>query len=133
VACLTVFDGRPDDPRPAHRQITEGVQALIERTVQNHPAAFFAFREPQAFRPEMQTALRKLTRHFQTRLSTLLEQARQEGQFDFEDAGLAARAICSLPGYMVTWYRPDGRLTQAEVVRQLTRLALKMVTSSRTR
>jgi AcrR family transcriptional regulator len=133
VACLTVFDGSPDDARPAHRQVSEGVQALIERTVQNHPAAFFAFREPQAFRPEMQAALRKLSRHFQARLSALLEQARREGQLDFDDASLAARAVCSLPGFMFSWYRPDGRLPQAEVVRQLTRLALKMVMGARTR
>ncbi len=127
VACFTVFDAPADDPRPAHQQVAEGLAALIERTVQHHPAAFFALREPQAFRPEMRLAQRRLTHHFQDQLKGLLEQGRREGRLHFEDSQLAARALCSLPGFLFTWYEPEGRLPPAEVVRQLTRLAWKLV------
>jgi AcrR family transcriptional regulator len=124
VDCFTAMDFAPDDVRPAHEKLAEGMARLIGATLTHYPAAFLTYRDPQAFRPEYLAAQKELAEHFYARLCELLEQGRRDGTLDFNDTRITAQAICSLPGFLYTWYRPDGRLTAAEVTRELTALAL---------
>ena len=43
------------DQRPAHVKVSEGLDRLIRATINHHPAAFFAYREPQVCRPSAST------------------------------------------------------------------------------
>src|ERR1035437_9233371 len=52
VECLTAMDSPPEDRRAAHVKVTEAIERLIRATINHHPAAFFAYREPQVYRPE---------------------------------------------------------------------------------
>jgi hypothetical protein len=127
VECLTSMDFAPDDMRPAREKVLEGIERLIRATVAHHPAAFFPYRDPQAYRPEYRAAQAKLAHHFYDRLCPLLEQARSDGDLDFDDTRITALAACSLPGFLYSWYRPDGRLTPDEVVAALNKLALRVL------
>ncbi|UHJ65319.1 TetR/AcrR family transcriptional regulator [Melaminivora jejuensis] len=127
VACFTAMDFPEDDTRPAHLKVTEGVERLIRATIEHHPAAFFPYREPQVFRPEFLAMQKKLANHFYDRMCALMEQAREDGMLDFKETRLTAMAACSLPGFLYHWYRPDGRLAPAEVVRELSELAWRVL------
>ncbi|ABD71596.1 transcriptional regulator, TetR family [Rhodoferax ferrireducens T118] len=127
VACFTTMDFAPDDPRPAHVKVTEGLERLIRATITHYPAAFFAYREPQVYRPEYLAAQKKLANHFYERLCSLLEQGRREGSFDFTETRITAQAACSLPGFLYNWYRPDGRLDPDAMVRELSKLAWRVI------
>ena len=127
VACFTAMDFPEDDHRPAHVQVTEGIERLIRATIEHHPAAFFPYREPQVFRPEYLVMQKKLANHFYERLCALMEEARADGMLDFKETRLTAQAACSLPGFLYHWYRPDGRLSPAEVVRELSQLAWRVL------
>ena len=127
VACFTAMDFAPDDPRPAHEKVMAGIEQLIRATIDNLPAAFFPYREPQVYRPEYMAAQKKLANHFYGRMCVLLEEGRREGWLDFEETRIAAQAACSLPGFLYNWYRPDGRLGPDEMVRELTRLAGRLL------
>ena len=127
VDCLTSMDFAPDDMRPAREKVVEGIERLIRATITHHPAAFFPYRDPQAYRPEYQAAQLKLAHHFYDRLCPLLEQARRDGDLDFDDTKITALAACSLPGFLYTWYRPDGRLSPDEVVAALGKLAWRVL------
>lgn len=127
VACFTAMDFPEDDHRPAHVQVTEGIERLIRATIEHHPAAFFPYREPQVFRPEYLAMQKKLAQHFYERLCALMEEARADGMLDFKETRLTAQAACSLPGFLYHWYRPDGRLSPAEVVRELSQLAWRVL------
>lgn len=127
VDCLTSMDFAPDDARPARVKVMEGIERLIRATVTNHPAAFFPYRDPQAYRPEYRAAQLKLAHHFYDRLCPLLEQARRDGDLDFDDTRITALAVCSLPGFLYTWYRPDGRLAPDDVVAALGKLAWRVL------
>jgi len=126
VACFTVLDG-PEDGRPAHEKVARALEDLIRLTIEYHPASFFAFREPQAFRPEFAAELKRLANHFYDKLCRLMEQARAEGTLVFGDTRVTAQAACSISGYMYTWYRPDGRLGAEALVRELAPLAWAVV------
>ena len=127
VACFTTMDFAPDDPRPAHVKVTEGLERLIRATITHYPAAFFAYREPQVYRPEYLAAQKKLANHFYERLCSLLEQGRRDGWFDFTETRITAQAACSLPGFLYNWYRPDGRLDPDAMVRELSKLAWRVI------
>lgn len=127
VECLAAMDFASDDDRAAHVKLEVGLTRLIEATVRNYPAAFLYYREPQVFRPEYIAAQNKLARQFYERMCALLEQGKREGTLDFSEARLTALAAFSLPGFMHTWYRPDGRLPPAEIVRELVALAMRMI------
>lgn len=127
VACFTALDFPPGDERPAHVKIAHGLEQLIRATVEYHPSAFFAYRDPQAFRPEFAAAQKKIANHFYDRMCALMEQARREGTLDFNETKITALAACSLPGFLYSWYRPDGRLSSEEMVRELTQLAWRVI------
>ncbi len=127
VACFTAMDFAADDLRPAHLKVTEGLERLIRATVTHYPAAFFPYLEPQVYRPEYLAAQKKLANHFYDRLCPLLEQGRSAGWFDFSETRITALAACSLPGFLYAWYRPDGRLSPDDVVRELSKLAWRVI------
>lgn len=126
VACFTVLDGL-DDALPAHEKVARALEGLIRITIEYHPSSFFAFREPQAFRPEFAAELKRLAQHFYGKLCALLEQGRAEGALDFGDTRVTAQAACSISGYMYTWYRPDGRLSGDQMLRELAPLAWRVI------
>ena len=123
VACFTAMDFAPDDARPAHEKVMEGLERLVRATIAHYPAAFFPYREPQVYRPEYLAAQKRLAKHFYAQLCALLEEGRRAGTFDFGETRITAQAACSLPGFLYAWYQPDGRLPPEAVVRELTQLA----------
>lgn len=127
VACFTSMDFAPDDLRPARAKVTEGLERLIRATIAHYPAAFFPYREPQVYRPEYLVAQKRLANHFYERLCALLEAGRLEGSFDFNETRITAQAACSIPGFLYAWYRPDGRLPPEDMVRELSRLAWRVI------
>lgn len=126
-ACFTVLDFAADDARPAHDKAVDGLQRLIAATIAHYPAAFFPYREPQAFSPAYLKASRTLARQFYRQFCALLEEGRASGHFDFRETRITAQAACSLPGFLYHWYRPGGRLGTAEMVAELTELASRVL------
>lgn len=133
VACFTAMDFAPDDVRPAHVKVIEGLERLIRATITHYPSAFFPYREPQVYRPEYLAAQKKLANHFYDRLCPLLEQGRRDGRFDFSETRITALAACSIPGFLYNWYRPDGRLAPDDMVRELSNLAWRVIGLRKTR
>ena len=113
--------------RNAVEKVKEGIERLISATVAHHPCAFFPYREPQVYRPEYIAAQKKLAHHFYDRLCPLLEEARRDGDLDFRETKITALAALSLPGFLYSWYRPEGRLPPDEVVAELTQLAWRVL------
>jgi AcrR family transcriptional regulator len=127
VDCFTALDFAATDPRRASEKVIDGIERLIRATIAHHPVAFFPYREPQVYRPEYIAAQKKLAHHFYDLLCPLLEEARRDGDLDFAETKLTALAACSLPGFLYSWYRPNGRLSPDEVVAELTKLAGRVI------
>lgn len=127
VDCFTALDFAAGDARPAVEKVKEGIERLIRATVVHHPCAFFPYREPQVYRPEYIAAQKKLAHHFYDQLFPLLEEARSDGDLDFQDTRITAFAALSLPGFLYSWYRPDGRLSPDQVIAELSLLAWRVL------
>lgn len=126
-ACFSAMDFAPDDTRPAHVKLQQGLERVIGAVLAHYPVAFLAYLEPQVLRPAYLAAQRKLARHFYACLAELLEQGRREGTLEFTDARLTALAVSSLPGFLYTWYRPDGRLSPNELTRELVAMSWRLI------
>lgn len=127
VACLSAMDFDAADPRPAHEKVAVGLERLIRATIAHYPSAFFAYREPLAYRPEFVKAQKELAERFYGQMCALLAQGKRDGTLVFNDARITAQAACSLPGFLYMWYRPDGRLPPDELAHELTLLAYRVV------
>jgi AcrR family transcriptional regulator len=127
VACFTVLDDGSLDALAPHEQVAQALKRLIATTIAHYPAAFFSYREPQAYRAEYLAAQQALARHFYNRLCVLLERARADGTLRFNETRITALAACSIPGFLYSWYRPDGRLSADQVVDELSALAWRVV------
>jgi AcrR family transcriptional regulator len=127
VACFTVLDDPALAALPAHQAASQALERLIRATLSHYPAAFFAYREPQAYRPEYLDAQKRLAHHFYDQFCALLERGRAEGTLHFDETRITALAACSLPGFLYSWYRPEGRLPAEAVVQLLRQLACRVI------
>lgn len=130
---LSAMDFDAGDARPAHLKLAEGLERLIRVTIEHHPAATLPYREMQVYSDVYRAAHRRLADRFYARMTALLEQARRDGTVDCDDVKLTALAAASIPGFLYTWYRPDGRLAPQAVAAQLTRVALRAIGMRRRR
>lgn len=126
-ACFTVMDFPADDGRGAHEKLAEGLERLLAETIRYAPASFFSHLYPQAHTPEFSAKIRALARNFYARMCALLEEAKRDGTVDCDNPMLTALAACSIPGFLFTWYKSDGRLSPDEMVRQLTPLMYRVL------
>lgn len=127
VACFTVLEGAENDPRCAADKVRQGIGDLIRATISHYPCAFFPYKEPQAFGAKYLAASKTLANRFYDQLCALLEQARSDGDLHFQDTKITALAAFSLPGFLYTWYQPDGRLTPEAMAEVLTTLAMRVL------
>lgn len=127
VACFSAMDFAPDDQRPAHIKVSEGLERLVRTTLDHHPSAFFPYREPQVYTPEYSAEQKRIANHFYDQLCALMVQARDDGMLDFKDPKVTALAACGVVGFLFYWYRPDGRLSREEIVSELTDAACRAI------
>jgi AcrR family transcriptional regulator len=127
VACFTVLDFPLNDARPAHEKLVDGLGRLVRATIEHYPSAFFWHLDPQALSAELSARQTELANRFYDRLCALLERARRDGTADFNDTKVTALAACSLPGFLFTWYRPDGPLPPEAVAEELTQLVCRVL------
>ncbi|WP_151637598.1 TetR/AcrR family transcriptional regulator [Noviherbaspirillum aerium] len=125
-ACLTAMHFDSVDVRPAIVRLQEGLHRFATANITYFKSGTFAYREGGALQPVFLKKLRTMARRFYRELCALLEQARADGDLDFDDAKLTALSIGSIAGFMYTWYNPDGRLSPDEMVEEMTRILLKI-------
>lgn len=125
-ACLTAMHFDALDSRPAIERLREGLHRFASANVTYFKSGTFAYREGGALQPAFLKKLRTMARRFYSELRALLEEARGDGDLEFDDAKLTSLAIGSIAGFMYTWYKPEGRLSPDEMVEEMTRILLKI-------
>ena len=77
---------------------------------------FIAQSEIRSLEPDNRAAIVALRRRYEAALEAILESGAARGVFRVEDVHVAAFAILAMLTGICQWYRPDGRLTQDELV-----------------
>ncbi|KQS69543.1 TetR family transcriptional regulator [Methylobacterium sp. Leaf361] len=108
---------------------TDRLRAFVAHHVTYHlekrQEVFIANFELRSLDPPHYAAIVALRRAYEDRLVALLERGSEAGELDVRDARVAGYAILGMLTSACTWYRPDGRMTKAEIVALHTDMALR--------
>ena len=97
--------------------------AVIEN--QGHIAIYN--REQKHLSTKDSAAIDNMRREFDRKIFALLTEGVSAGEFEVEDVKITALAIGGIISWSYVWYRPDGRLTQAQTAEKIATLVLNMV------
>jgi AcrR family transcriptional regulator len=107
---------------------TERLRAFIAHHVLYHlekkREVFVANFELRALEPQHLTTIVTMRRAYEGKLIALLEVGVAAGEFEIRDIRITAYAILAMLTGACTWYKPEGRLTKAEVVELHTDMVL---------
>jgi TetR/AcrR family transcriptional regulator, cholesterol catabolism regulator len=84
-------------------------------------------REEKHLAPADREAINNLRREFDRGFTALLEAGVISGEFQVDDVHLASLAIGGIVSWSYVWFRPSGRLSQAETAERIAALVLQMV------
>ena len=84
-------------------------------------------REEKHLSPEDGEAINAMRREFDRKFCALLNEGVAAGEFVVDDVQLASLAIGGIVSWSYVWYRPDGRLSQAETADRVADLVLALV------
>lgn len=99
------------------------VTAVLE--AQTYIAIFS--REEKNLLPEDFDRINAMRRAFDRKLTNLLRQGVDRGEFTMSDPHIAALGIGGMVSWAYVWYRKEGRLSITEVADELTKIILAMV------
>ena len=90
-------------------------------------------REEKHLSVEYREAINNLRREFDRKVTSLLAEGVDAGEFQVGDVQLASLAIGGIVSWSYVWYRPSGRLSQADTADRIAALVLQMVGAKATR
>lgn len=99
------------------------VTAVLE--AQTYIAIFS--REEKNLRAEDFDRINEMRREFDRKLTALLREGVEAGEFAIPDLNIAALAVGGMVSWAYVWYRKEGRLSVVEVADELTKIILAMV------
>ena len=75
--------------------------------------------------------INEMRRDFDRKLTVLLREGMDAGEFHINDAHIAALAICGMVSWAYIWYRPEGRLSLSQVAEEMAALILSSVNAGK--
>lgn len=99
------------------------VTAVLESQI--HIAIFS--REEKNLRPEDFDSINDMRRDFDRKLTKLLREGVEQGEFNLSDVHMAALSIGGMVSWAYVWYRKGGRLTLSDVADEMTKIIFAMV------
>ena len=124
-ALLTQTDAALDK---APAGAAERLRAFIAHHVLYHlekkQEVFIANFELRALEPQHYATIVTMRRAYEGKLIALLDVGVAAGEFEIRDTRITAYAILAMLTGACTWYKPEGRLTKAEVVELHTDMVL---------
>ncbi|NLH79349.1 MAG: TetR/AcrR family transcriptional regulator [Phyllobacteriaceae bacterium] len=88
---------------------------------------YVANSELRSLDPENRAAVVDLRRAYERRLEEILRAGRDAGLFRVDDLKITTFALISMMTGICEWYRPEGRLSEAELVRLHVDMVLRAV------
>lgn len=100
---------------------------LTLRVIEGRIYIAVLFREEKHLPPESLTALKRERRRFNAALTTLLEEGRATGEFQFGNMEVALQAITGMTTWIFTWYQPASAIPADQIADEMGQLVLRSV------
>ena len=112
---------------------TDRLKAFVGFHVDYHMTrkqeVFICYSELRSLTPRNFKAIVAMRQAYESRLIAILESGVADGSFSCGDCKVAAYGILSMLSGICGWFRPDGRLSRADIAELFTDMALKSVSS----
>lgn len=110
---------------------TEQLKMVIERVariiIENQKYISVYQREEKSLDPDDARRIRELRHQFDQQLGELLERGLKLGEFEFDDASRTAIWVSGVLSWIANWYHEGGRWSATEVVRDASKVAMRIV------
>jgi AcrR family transcriptional regulator len=126
TALTAIRDARKAGGTPSS-QLRAYAQAYTETLIANQAGVAVYFREETSIPPKEMKRINALKGEFDRELIGLIGEGIAAGEFQVEDLRMAAFALDGMMNWAYVWYRQGGRLTPAEIGRQMAGFALRLV------
>jgi AcrR family transcriptional regulator len=124
--CLDTIEAAAASPGTSREQLRAFATGYTHIVIKDQAIVAIFFREEQNLPPDQIEAINALKREFDTKLTQLLQQGVDKGEFQIADIRLATLALTGMMNWVYTWYRPHGRLTPDTIGQSMAELAEKL-------
>jgi TetR/AcrR family transcriptional regulator, cholesterol catabolism regulator len=119
----------PLDLTPTQK-LQELGRRFVTAVLENQKFIAIFTREEKHLAPEHYERINDMRRDFDRKLTTLLREGVNTGDFSLRDPHMAALSIGGMVSWAYVWFRPAGRLSVQAVAEEMTDLMLRMVGAS---
>jgi AcrR family transcriptional regulator len=106
------------------------IREFTHVALQQHQLVAIYFREEISLPPDASARIKQMRKSINIRLTALLNEGINTGDFQIEDPRMGALVIAGMSSYAFAWYRENGRLDQQEVTNRIVKMALKLVSAT---
>jgi AcrR family transcriptional regulator len=112
-------------PISPQERLRQAMQTYLQILAEHRALAAVLLLEYRSLEPEYHHRHLPRRDRFEALWRDLIREGAEAGAFHCEHCSLAARALLGVMNWTITWYRPDGPLSPAEIADQFAELFLK--------
>ena len=116
-----------DGQGPARDRLRRFGRDLTLKVIEGRIYLSVLFREEKHLSPESLSDHKRERRRFNAALTTLLEEGRASGEFQFGNIEIALQAITGMTTWIFTWYQPASAIPADQVADEMGQLVLQSV------
>ena len=124
--CLETIETAAASPGTARQQLRAFAINYTQIVIKEQAIVAIFFREEQNLPPEEIDSINALKREFDAKLTQLLMDGVDKGEFEIADVRMATLALTGMMNWAYTWYRPRGRLKPDVIAQSMAGLAERL-------
>ena len=114
-----------DQDLPAQEKIRQAMRVYVNRLTEDPDLAAVLLMEHRSLEDDLRAAHIARRDRFETLWRSMIEQGIAQGSFRSMDQRLATFALLGVLNWMITWYRPNGRMRAEAIADQFADLVLE--------
>lgn len=112
-------------PIAPEEKLRQAMRVYLEIFAEHADLSAVLLLEHRSLEPELHSRHIPRRDRFEGMWRDLIREGKESGSFSCASPSLAARALLGVMNWTITWYRPDGKLTAAEIADQFADLFLR--------
>lgn len=112
-------------PIAPEEKLRQAMRVYLEIFAEHADLSAVLLLEHRSLEPELHSRHIPRRDRFEGMWRELIREGKESGSFCCASPSLAARALLGVMNWTITWYRPDGKLTAAEIADQFADLFLR--------
>lgn len=118
------FENEVDQQLAPTERLRQAMRVYLQAMLDNRDLAAVLLLEHRSLEPHYHASHIPRRDRFESLWRELIEDGRRKQVFNCSDPALSAKALLGAMNWIITWYRPDGKLTAEQIADQYANLFL---------